>query len=101
MGKGLNAISRLLGCSTLFWQEQVEGQLSSLFPRTKPPAQPGSRAGKRFQQPEEPAEQGREAKPAQLKGDTKPVRLCFIALPLGQQVPAGKDWELVWLDRSH
>lgn len=101
MGKGHNAISRLPGCSILLWQEQVEVQLSSLFPRTRLPAQPGSRAGKRFQQPGKPAEQRREVKPAQLKGDTKLARLCFIALLLGQQAPAGKDWELVLLGRSH
>lgn len=101
MSKGQNVISRLPGCSMLLWQEQVEGQLSILLPRTRLPAQPGSRAGKRFQQPGKPAEQRTEAKPAQVKGNAKPARLCFIALPLGQQVLAGKDWEHVLLDRSH
>lgn len=101
MSKGLNAISRLLGCSTLLWQEQVKGQLSSLFPHTRPLSQPGSRASKRFQQPGKRAKQRREAKPAQVKEEAKPARLCFITLPLGQQVPARKDWDFVLLKRSH
>lgn len=71
------------------------------FPHTRLPVQPDSRAGKRFQQAGKPAEPRRETKPAQVKGDAEPARLCFIALSLGQQVPAGKDWELVLLKRSH
>lgn len=56
-----------------------------------------SRAGERFRQPGRPAEQRREVKPAWVNGDNNPARLCFIALPLRQQVPAGRDWELVLL----
>lgn len=56
-----------------------------------------SRAGERFRQPGRPAEQRREVKPAWVNGDTNPARLCFISLPLRQQVPAGRDWELVSL----
>lgn len=94
---GLNAVSRLPGCSTLFWQEQVKGQPSSLVPRTELSSQPGSGAGKRFQQLGRPAEQRREVKPAWVKRGPPSQPGCALLLCLrGSRYQQGGS-SLRWL----